>query len=299
MNHYIGIDLGGTNVRVAKIDESGNIIQDIKSPSFAKEGPEKVVSNIIDMIYKIDDYQNCKGIGIGVPGPVDTYKGVMTMSTNLPGFTLYPIAKIISEKFNLPVFLDNDANVAGLAEALVGSGKGNPIVYYITHSTGIGGALIVDGKLVSGKNGYAGEVANIIIDRNRKKYNHLNVGAVENEASGTAVCRIGKEIIGDEINSAKDVFELARKGNKDALGIVDKMAYDIAQMMSAVAHVCDPHIFVIGGGCSNASDVYFDKLKEYYISMVHEGMKDIVIKKAILDEPGVIGAAMLCKSRGL
>lgn len=296
MKYYIGIDLGGTNVRVAKVDETGLVLEEIKSPSYASEGPERVLSNIKSMLLKISDLSSCEGIGMAVPGPVDTYRGVMNMSTNLPGFTHYPIVKELEAAFDLPVFLDNDANAAGLAEAIVGAGENLPIVYYLTHSTGIGGALIVNGKVVSGKNGYAGEVANIVIDRNRKKYNHLNAGAVENEASGTAICRIGKEKIGTSINSASDVFELARQGEPQALAIIDDMAYDFALMMSAISHVCDPFVFVIGGGCSKASDVYFDKLEKYYHSLIHEGMRSTRIVKAILDEPGVIGAAMLVKS---
>ncbi len=295
MQYYIGVDLGGTNVRVAKVDESGHVLDEVKRPSYAKEGPEKVLSNIKEMINQLD-YHDCAGIGIGVPGPVDTYNGYMTMSTNLEGFAKYPIVKEIEETFSLPTFLDNDANVAGLAEAVVGAGENLPIVYYLTQSTGIGGALVVDGRVISGRNGYAGEVANIIIDRNREKYNHLNIGAVENEASGTAICAKGQKLIGNEIKTAADVFELARQGHEVALQIVDTMAYDFAQMMSCIAHVCDPFVFVIGGGCSNASDVYFDKVEEYYNNLVHPGMRGVKIKKAILEEPGVIGAAMLVKS---
>lgn len=296
MNCYISIDLGGTNVRVAKVNDQGELLQDIKRPSFALEGPEKVVNNIISMIEEIDGHDECLGIGIGIPGAVDTYNQTITISTNLPGFSGYPICRILNERFKLPTFIDNDANVAGLAEAVLGAGGGFPIVYYITHSTGIGGALVVDGKVVSGRRGYAGEIANIIVKDDGKKYNYLNAGAVENEASGTAIARIGKEEIGDAIKSAVDVFELARKGDKKALDILDRIARDLAQAMSAIGHVCDPHCFVIGGGCTNASDLYFDKVKMYYQSMVHDLMKDVPIKKAILKEPGVVGAAMLVKS---
>lgn len=296
MKYYIGVDLGGTNVRTAIVDETGKLIHELKRPSYAQDGPDKVIENIVDMIKLLPRYQKCEGIGIGVPGPVDTRRGVMTMSTNLPGFTEYPFAAKMKEILGMPVYLDNDANVAGLAEAVVGSGKGQPIVYYITHSTGIGGALVVDGKIVSGRNGYAGEVGNIIVDRNRKKYNHLNAGAVENEASGLAVARIGKEILGERVESAKDVFELARQKDPEALKIIDKMAYDFALMMSVVGHICDPHVFVIGGGCSAADDVYFGLLNHYYNGLVHEGMKDVPIVKASLDEPGVVGAAMLARS---
>ena len=147
----------------------------------------------------------------------------------------------MENEFHLPTYVDNiDANVAGLAEALVGAGKGKLIVY-LHHSFdrcrgggggGGGGALVVDGKVVSGKNGHAGEVGNIIIDRSRKKYNHLNAGAAENEVSGTALIRNGRERLDPNITTAREVFDLAREGNAVALDIVDKMAYDFASMLS-------------------------------------------------------------------
>lgn len=298
MNTYIGIDLGGTNVRVAKITRDGHILEELKSPSYALEGPSKVMDNLLRLIKEIPGYEDCKGIGVGVPGPVDTIRGEMIMATNLPGFERFPIAKILSDEFNMPAYVDNDANVAGLAEALVGAGKGKPIVYYITHSTGIGGALIVNGQVVSGKNGHAGEIANIIIDRNRKKYNHLNAGAVENEASGTAMVKKAKEVINDKITSAGEIFSLAKEGNQVALKIIDEMSYDFASMMSAIAHVVDPYMFVIGGGVTKSKDSYFDLMKKYFYSMVHIGMQTIEIETAILSEPGIIGAAMLPISQG-
>lgn len=179
MKTYIGVDLGGTNVRVAKVDESGNILQLVKQPTEVDKGRESVVEKIISMIESIDGHEDCIGIGMGVPGPVDTKNGVMILATNLPGFQGFAFAKIISDHFKKPTFLDNDVNVAGMGEALLGAGKGKDIVYYVTISTGIGGALVVNEKVIAGKNGHAGEIANLIIDRNRNKVNYLNVGAVE------------------------------------------------------------------------------------------------------------------------
>lgn len=298
MKKYIGIDLGGTNVRVAKVTADGEILAEVKSPSYAQEGPSKVMENLIRCIKEIEGWQDCAGIGVGVPGPVDTSKGEMLMATNLPGFVHFPLAKTLEDEFHLPTFVDNDANVAGLAEALVGAGKGLPIVYYVTHSTGIGGALIVDGKVVSGKHGHAGEIGNIIIDRARKKYNHLNVGAVENEVSGTALIRIAKETVDENITSAGELFALARSGNPQALDIVDTMAFDFAMMFSAIAHVCDPFAFIVGGGVMKSKDLYFDKMIEYYKQHVHTGMRTVEFKPALLAEPGLIGAAMLPVSFG-
>ena len=298
MKTYIGIDLGGTNVRVAKVTADGKILNEVKSPSYAQDGPAKVMENLKACIAQIPNLSECSGIGIGVPGPVDTVRGEMVMSTNLPGFERYPIARELENEFHLPTYVDNDANVAGLAEALVGAGKGKLIVYYITHSTGVGGALVVDGKVVSGKNGHAGEVGNIIIDRSRKKYNHLNAGAAENEVSGTALIRNGRERLDPNITTAREVFDLAREGNAVAIDIVDKMAYDFASMLSAIAHVVDPHICVIGGGVTKSRDLYFEKLLNYYYSLIHAGMRNTELAVAQLDEPGLIGAAMLPISNG-
>ncbi|MDO5440161.1 MAG: ROK family protein [Erysipelotrichaceae bacterium] len=299
MKYYIGIDLGGTNVRVAKVDEEGKIIKDIIKPSLAKEGPEIIEKNIIDILRQ-HDLSDVQGIGLAIPGPVDSLRNVITMATNIPGCEGYPFADNIEKEFNLPVILDNDANVAGLAESMLGAGNGYSTVYYLTHSTGIGGALIIDQRIHSGHLGYSGEVANVIVDTTAKvypRYSHLNRGGVETTASGTAIGLIGNDTFGEEGNSSRKVFDLAAKGNKQALAIIDKMAKDIATCMSDISSICAPDCFVIGGGCSKSHELYFDKLREYYYSMAHSAMKDVPIKLAELEEPGVVGAAMLVRSR--
>lgn len=294
MDMFIGVDLGGTNVRVAKVDEQGNVLQVVKDATEIENGTEHVIQKIISLIEKIDGYQECKGIGMGVPGPVDTKNGKMILATNLPGFEGYPIAQKVSDYFHIPTFLDNDVNVAGMGEAVLGAGKECDIVYYVTISTGIGGALVVNRHVIAGKNGHAGEVANIIIDRNREKVNYLNVGAVENEASGTAITRKGKEIFGDDkVRHAGDVFDLARQNDPKALQLCDEVAYDLAVMFSSIAHVCDPEVFVVGGGVMKGKDVFFDKMESYYRTMIHKGMQTVVFKEAQLEEPGIVGAAML------
>lgn len=293
MNNYIGIDLGGTQVRVALVREDGTLLYDKTSPSYGMEGVEKVLNNIFNLIDNLPEKETAKAIGIGVPGPV--VDGVMKISTNLKGFSNYPIAEKFKQRYNIPVFVDNDANVAGLAEALIGAGKDKKIVYYFTHSTGIGGALIYDGKIVSGSHGFAGEIANIIVDPSGTSHNALNNGAVENLASGTAIGLKASKTI-DNVKDAKDLFVLARENHPKAIEIIDQMVEHLSIMMSAIAHVVDPDCFVIGGGVSKASDVYFDKLINSFKNKVHQAMKDVDVLKAELKEPGVIGAAMLCVS---
>lgn len=299
MKYYIGIDLGGTNVRVAKVDENGKILKDIIKPSLAKQGPEVIEQNIISIL-KEHDLSDVEGIGLAIPGPVDSLRNVITMATNIPGCEGYPFADNIQKEFNLPVILDNDANVAGLAESMLGAGRGYSTVYYLTHSTGIGGALIIDQRIHSGHLGYSGEVANVIVDPNAKvyaPYTHLSRGGVETVASGTAIGLIGGDIFGEEGNSSRKIFELVRKGNKQAIAIIDKMAKDIATCMSDISAICAPDCFVIGGGCTKAHDLYFDKIREHYYKLAHFTMSDVPIKLAELEEPGVVGAAMLVRSR--
>ena len=129
-------------------------------------------------------------------------------------------------------------------------------------STGVGGALIIHNKVISGQNGHAGEIGNICIDRGRKKYNILNAGAVENEASGTAITRKGKAVFGEQISHAGDIFDLARSGDEKALKIVDAMSYDLAMMFSAIGPVVEPRDVVVWGGGMNGQDVFFGKMEK-------------------------------------
>ena len=180
MKTYIGVDLGGTNVRAAKVDEQGNLLQVVKQATEIDRGVDHVIQKIISMIESIDGYEHCVGIGMGVPGPVDTKNGKMMLASFLPGFEGYPLVKHFQDHFHMPVYMDNDVNVACMGEAMLGAGKEHDSVYYVTLSTGVGGALVIDRKVVSGAHGFAGEIGNVIIDRNREDISHLNVCAVEN-----------------------------------------------------------------------------------------------------------------------
>lgn len=297
MKTYIGVDLGGTNVRAAIVDEDGKVLIQKKSPSYAQEGKEKVMNTIINLIKSLPDYESCSGIGVGVPGPCDEKTGSMVLATNLPGFEGYSIANKLEETFHMPSFIDNDANVAALAEALVGAGKGKKVVYYVTLSTGIGGGLVINGECISGKHGFTGEIANIIIDRNRSKVNYLAVGAIENEASGTAITRKANEKASKKYKHAGEVFEDAHNGDLIAKEIVDNVARDLAQLFATIACVCDPDIFILGGGMMQSSELFLPSVIEKFKEISHTQLHDDEFVLASLEEPGVIGAAMLPKSK--
>lgn len=298
MKYYVGIDLGGTNVRVAKIDENGKILFDLIEQSHGSSGPRELVRDtIFSMLDQVEDLKQCEGIGIAIPGPVDVYKKVMPISNNLLGFENYPIADLIEERYHLPVYLDNDANAAGLAEAILGAGKGKPIVYYITHSTGVGGALIVDGKVVSGQKGFAGEIGNIIVkDGCEKVSKYLNAGSVESESSGTGLQRKAEMLYGAGA-TAKDLFDHYEAEDKDAVAVINEMADQMGRLLATISQIVDPHIFVIGGGVSKSAKYYWPQMIEAY-HRYFNGIQPSEVTHALLKEPGVLGAAMLVASKG-
>lgn len=296
MKHFISIDLGGTNVRVAKIDEEGNILAVLKSSSYAKEGREKMISNMKELIQQIPGYEECAGIGIGAPGACDQEKGCLLTDTNVPGLKDYPIVKDFEDTFHMPVRIENDADVAGLGEAIYGIGKEYPSVFYITISTGIGGAFILNKKVVSGRKGFGAEIANLVIDPSREKINYLAKGAVENEASGTAIIRKANQKLNRTVAHAGEVFQLAREGNPIAQEIIDGAIHDIAQMLASISAVIAPHIFILGGGFMKSSDYFMEDLRKYYAELVHEELRDTPIVQASLDEPGLMGAIELVKN---
>ncbi len=291
---YIGVDLGGTNVRAAMVNAQGEVLQVVKEATKIAQGVQAVVQQLKDLIQQLDGYEKVQGIGLGVPGLVDAKNGVMILSNNLPGFEGLEIAKEIQETFDKPTFIDNDVNVAGLGESYFGAAKGERSVYYVTISTGIGGAFIYEGKLISGSHGCAGEMCNMVVDPTRTKIGGLNAGALESEASGTALTRKGKVLFPNEVKHAGDVFRLAQEGNTQAQELVEQMAKDIAHAFSFVALTCDPDAFVVGGGVTQKSHQYFfEKMIAYYKELVFPTMRDVKFYMAKLEEPGIVGAAML------
>ncbi len=302
MEYYIGIDLGGTNVRTILANELGEILSETAGPSNASQGMEEVVKVITDQVKGLD-YGGCggfdkvAGIGIGVPGLVDPHKKVITYANNLVGYEKLNICEMLEEEFEKPCFIDNDANVAGLAEALVGAGIGYPSVYYITISTGIGGAYIYQGQVISGNNNHAGEVGNMIVDSNGIKNGPMNAGAIETMASGTALVKIGRSMVSKDIEHAGQVFEFAHQGNRQGAIIANRAIDAYATMLSSIALTIDPHCFVLGGGVMNSADYFLADLTVRFNNLLYPGMVNKTpVYKAKLELPGAIGAAMLVKS---
>lgn len=300
MKTYIGIDLGGTNVRCATVQPDGTVLETVKGPSHAKDGADAIISNIVALVKQLKNWDEASGIGIAVPGPVARDGNGMAMATNIPCLAKFPLRDTLQNELHIPCILGNDADAAGLAEALVGAGKGLRTIVYITLSTGIGGAIIYNGQLLPGSHGYSMEVASISIDGSRAPVNLPAYGAVEDWASGTSVTRIGNEKMpGKNFVHAGQVFALAEKNDPTAVGIAEQVTTDLAVMFANLATTIDPDCFIIGGGMMKSAGYFLPLVKENYKKRVLPALADTPFLVASLEEPGAVGAAMLPMSNGL
>lgn len=308
----IGVDLGGTKINTGIVDEKGRVHRSIKVPTLANEGPYPVIERIKKSIYDVLKEQNMDikdigGIGIISPGPIDSDRGLVINPSNLPGWDHIPIVNILNEEFHLPVMLDNDANAAALAEYLFGSGKGLKNFVYITVSTGIGGGVILDGKLYRGANSNAGEVGHMTIDFKGPKCNCGNIGCFEVYASGTGLARFAKravqegkdtlikELAGEKDINAQHVFEAAILKDPVALELVDNEAFYLGVGISNILTFANPERIAIGGGISKQWDMFYNRMMDTISERTLKPMLDVcqIVKSELKDDIGILGAGAI------
>lgn len=286
----IGIDIGGTQLRVAAFDEASTLLAKEVMPNDVGLGPEANLGRLVDAIrgWGLD----FAGVGIGGPGPADFSTGRFLNPPNLPGWEGFCVARFFEEALGKPAHLNNDANVAGLAEALMGAGRGYESVFFLTVSTGLGGGYIHRGKIVGGAHSCAAEVFNMVVNEDPYVRGDLNPGCVELQCSGTAMGRMASGRMGREVD-ARELFSLWYEDDATATEVVDRAAENIARMVNNVASVVDPDIFVWGGSVSLNNPQFID--------LVHEKAQRYVLNPdgllfALAEcgaDAGLIGAALL------
>lgn len=295
MGKFMGIDIGGTNLRVAILDEKHNLIAKFKIDNEVEMGPEY---NLGKLITKIDNEWSdfkIKAIGIGCPGPLDIRNGIIINPPNLKGWEGFKIKKHFEKHFNLPVAVNNDANVAAYSEAKVGAAAGAESVYYITLSTGVGGGFIYKDEIISGFNSIAAEVCNMIINEDEYSHADLNKGGLEGQCSGIAIARVASEKLGIEVTT-KYVFQEAGKGNKVCHNILNNWTINLAKAISNIIVTVDPEVIVLGGSVILNNRNYLSKIIEEVKLRVFQGT-NIQIKIAkIGEDTGLIGAGLLAES---
>ncbi|MCL4515384.1 MAG: ROK family protein [Firmicutes bacterium] len=315
--YTIGVDLGGTKVATALTDIHGRILQRAEVPTGAQEGAGAVISRIVDSIRAVMNTvvdgrkvssEEVLGIGIGSPGPLDVKKGIVLYSPNLKWENI-PICDPIAAAFGLPTYLDNDASVAAMAESRFGAGKGVPNMIYMTVSTGIGGGMIINGRLYRGSHGNAGEIGHMTIKPDGPRCGCGNFGCLEALASGTAIAREAAEGIragvattlrektnGDPARvTARLVGEALREGDSFAREVIHQAGNYLGIGLANLVNIFDPEMIVIGGGVSRIGEELFEParktMRERALAAV---VKDVKIVPALLGgDSGVLGAAGL------
>ena len=307
MSKYVfGVDVGGTTVKMGLFTVEGELLDKWEIKTRTEDGGKNVLPDIADSIKaKIADKklsnEDIEGVGIGVPGPVKE-DGTVLKCVNL-GWGILNVQDELKALTGFEIKAGNDANVAALGEMWQGGGKGHSNVVMVTLGTGVGGGIILNGKMLFGVNGAGGEIGHICVDENEEETCGCgNKGCLEQYTSATGVVRLAaramaatdkKSALRDlDTVTAKDVFDLAKAGDDLAKEVVDKQAHILGRTLAQIACVVDPEIFVIGGGVSKAGSILTDAVKEYFVKYAFHACRGTEFALAELgNDAGMYGAA--------
>lgn len=312
-NYCFGIDVGGTTVKLGLFSTAGELLDKWEITTRTENFGENILSDICEameakLAEKEISLDDIEGVGIGLPGPI-TNDGTVLQCVNL-GWGTFNVEEKLSEMFRgIKVKAGNDANVAALGEAWQGGGKDYDDIVMITLGTGVGGGVIINGKILTGYNGGAGEIGHMHVDDNETdSCNCGRKGCLEQFTSATGVVRLAKRLMNNtdketkmrefgENITAKDVFDLAKEGDAGANEVVETMGTYLGTAMSHIAVVVNPQAFIIGGGVSKAGQFLIDAIKDKYRETCFATCGDAAVHLATLgNDAGMYGAAaMICK----
>ncbi len=297
MTYRIGVDIGGTSVKLGVVDSDFKVVEKHRIPTGENATSEGIINGIIGCCRDLCNKYNVESIGIGSAGRVDSDRGMVVIAGNLP-FVNEPVAIKVGEALGLSCYIDNDGTCALIGEHAAGVCKGTSDTLIITLGTGIGGAVIVDGRIVRGHNKRAGELGHIVIDRNGPKCECGLHGCFEQYASATALIEAAERVSAEQPDSilaslAKDgingktVFDAAEKGCPEAKKILAQYGNDLADAINSLIHIFQPEVIAIAGGIANQGqtliDLFADKLYKTCT----------VATTSLNGNGGIIGAALL------
>lgn len=279
-NAIIGIDMGGTHIVGALADLGGNILQKASLPSFSGEGQKDGLEQLTKVIEQLLsnprlESQELRGIGIGAPSITLHQEGIVVWAASL-GWKNLPLKKILEDRFQVPVFVENDVNLAALGESWYGTGKGVHNLVCISIGTGIGAGIVIGGKLYRGHSEAAGEVGYLVPDSSYlgKRYEHF--GCIETLSAGPGIVRRAlaaverdadtmlRELTGNDLKAltAERVFEAARRGDPLAQVVVDETVNHLSMIVASVAAVVNPELVVLGGGIARSADLLIEPIRQ-------------------------------------
>ncbi|WP_338449785.1 ROK family glucokinase [Niallia oryzisoli] len=310
----VGVDLGGTTIKMAFISKDGDILHSWEIATDKREKgrhiPASIARSIEQQLLECKQTKNrLLGIGIGAPGPVNGEDGSLEVAVNL-GWENFPLQEILKRETSLPVVVENDANVAALGEMWKGAGAGAKNLLCVTLGTGVGGGIIVNGEIVHGTNGAGGEIGHITsVPVGGAPCNCGKKGCLETIASATGIVRLALEELSNSINNsrlrdnkeitAKLVFDAAKEGDELAKRVIEQVVFHLGLALANLANGLNPEKIVIGGGVSKAGDTLLEPLKAAFTPFafprVAQGVE--IVPATLGNQAGVIGAAWLVKQK--
>ena len=310
MSHTVAVDIGGTHIRVAVYEpDSLKPVAHHRTRSLAKQ--PGVYDRLEKAIESVWPQGNVKAIGIASPGPLDPYTGTILDTPNIPEWDNFPLTAKLSQHFNVPAFLDNDANMAGLAEWQFGAGKGHQNVVYLTISTGIGGGVISSGCLIQGFRGMGAELGHMIIDPDGPLCGCGQRGHIEAFSSGPSIARYVEEQLAagqtsslqsQPAISAASIAAAARAGDPLAVSAFERAGHYLGIAVANYLAIFDPSILIFGGGVSQVGDYLFKPFEESLRRHTFHPhyLDNLVITKAALgDDAGLLGALALARMKSI
>ncbi len=285
----LGIDLGGTKIAAALVDD-GRILVAERAPTPQTGFPDVRDAMVALARRLLDGRDDVRAIGVGSPGPLDLGTGTILFAPNIPGMDDAPIVAGLTERLDLPVVLENDANAAGYAEHLYGAARDLASSVYVTISTGIGGGLFIGDRVVRGAHGVAGEIGHMTVLPGGPVGGDGHDGSLEALAAGRSIARDGSYVFGRSMETA-EVFERARAGDVKALKIVDNAALFTGIGLANLVKIVDPDGFVIGGGMSQVGPFYLDRIRAAAERYLVGWPAPVLLPARLGTDAGVIGAA--------
>lgn len=305
--YCFGIDVGGTTVKMGLFDVEGNVLDKWEIPTRKEDSGKHILADVASSVLakiseKSIDKADVVGAGIGIPGPVDS-EGMVRTCANL-GWGIVDAESDLSRLLDMPVKVGNDANVAALGEMWKGGGKGFKNIVMVTLGTGVGGGIIINGKILNGSTGAGGEIGHIHVqDDEEDTCGCGNKGCLEQYASATGIVRLAnrklktsrkKSVLRDSEVSAKTVFDAVKADDELAVEVAEQFGEYLGKGLAGIASVVNPEAFVIGGGVSKAGPIILEYIEKYYKPYVFHGCRGAEFTLATLgNDAGIYGSAKM------
>ncbi len=314
----LAVDVGGTRTRAAVVNDQGRVLARTSFATRPERGVDDTLARIDSAVRQVlgtTPLADVRGIGVTAPGPLDPWTGELFSPPNMPGWEHVPLKQYIEERFGRPTLVGNDANLAALGEHRFGAGRGVNDMIYLTISTGIGGGVILGGKLFVGAHGFAGEVGHQTVEARGPRCNCGNIGCLEIMASGPAIAREARsaiaageatsmlELAGGKVEAitGEHITQAALAGDALARSLYARAGFYIGVGIVNLIHLFNPDLFVLGGGVTNAGELLFAPIRqtvdERAIPIMRKGVR--IERAELRDDVGLLGATALVLQQGL